>query len=193
MKKRLIPALVLILALALSACGGNGDVSSSSPTDLNTPAAVPTPEPEPQPLAELSVCGIPIVSGSRLTGLAVKGTEYENGVLTLKSSFDSDNSAYPCVEFSGSLEIRVSGSFTLSATGDTPAVLGSGESSSLTVSGGSLTVKAEKTGIELSGSLTVDGCALDVTGSPAISASSVTVENALTETDETGRFTTTMP
>lgn len=172
MKKLLCIIMALTLILAMSACGGdsdNGPGLSASPTDVTPPAS--TPSPEPQPVSELYMCGIPLVLDGQPTGLSLEGIEYSEGVLTLKdgTEFDSNIVIYPCISFSGNLEIVVSGECSLSATGDALSISGGTaddeNKSNLTITGGELTIDApDAAGISITGTLTVDGCKLEVTG-----------------------------
>ncbi len=207
MKKYLSLLLALALVLGLAACGSGDPVSSdlpdadvegsggeldvddgSTPTDINAPTAAPTPTPDPQPLESLMVCGVSIIKDSQLTFLALKGVKYENGVLLLDAAeLDSGTMNDILIEYSGGdLDVQVTGEcvFTSSVS---PSIKGDGD---LTFTGdGSLSITAvDVAGISIEGKLTV-GCALTVSGNPAVESSeTVAAEGFSITANESGSF-----
>ena len=197
-KKLLCAALALTLLLALGACGNkSGEGSSptdvkpgSSPTDVDVPA---TPTPEPQSVSTLTLCGIPVVMNGQPTGVGYKGVTYADGVLTIGEgvTMESNSAQYPCIDFSGELEIVVEGDCTLSSTGGAPAISGGREgdsdASDLTISGsGKLTAAAaDAAGIAVTGKLSVSDGALDITGAPAAQYGELLLGGLSKVTDET--------
>lgn len=198
-RKLLCAALALTMLLALAACGNKaGDGSSptdvkpsaTSPTDVDVPA---TPTPEPQSVSTLTLCGIPVVMNGQPTGVGYKGVTYADGVLTLTEgvSMESASAQYPCIQFTGKLEIVVKGDCTLSSAGGAPAILGGEEGetakSDLTISGaGKLTVTStDASGLSVSGKLTVSDGAVDVTGAPAAQYDELLLAGLSQVTEET--------
>lgn len=199
MKKLLSLSLALCLLVCLAACGSEPAVDtpatdkppvitpglSTTPTDLNPPSKAPTPLPEDQPVSELAVNGIALVRNGQLTGIGYKGTTYEEGVLTLSDGFSLKADGVDSgISFTGPLTIVVEGAVVISSE-QQPAIVGEGDDSALVIKGGSLTVSSkEGAAIALSGSLTVDACALLAEGSPAAEYKSLVLEGGAAVANE---------
>lgn len=174
MKKKQFAVLALSLALllAFSACGnkdGKDDTPGkvSSPTDIELPEATPTPQ--PQPVNTLTICGIPVVMNGQPTGVGYKGAAYSEGVLTLTDvDMRSDYGSYPAIEFEGNLQIVLVGENQIATENGVSAISGTGENTSLTISGeGSATVKASGDsgyGLFCTGTVTVKGGEAAISG-----------------------------
>lgn len=176
MKKIICIFTAMLMLMAFSACGDKGDGANTSPTDVSpAPGDIEIPETtpvsEPQPVSELSICGIPVVSNSQLTGIGYQGVDYDNGVLTLDGvDMLGDYGSTSAIYFEGNLEIVVKGENQVTAENGAAAIQGAftsdGSKSNLTLSGnGSLVLNAQNAwGLSCSGSVSVDGVTLDIMG-----------------------------
>jgi predicted small lipoprotein YifL len=198
MKKTISIMAAVLMLMAFAACGNKNDLPNTSPTDVSGPTATPDNGvlPDPQPVSELSICGIPVVTNSQPTGLLYKGSDYKDGVLTLDNmailaDYGSSNAIY----FVGELEIVIHGESTIEAMNGMSAIAGveaeDGTQANLTISGdGRLTVSAAGAyGISCSGTITVNGGTLEISGEEAAverGAESLTLENGLTVIEDTG-------
>lgn len=198
MKKIISIIAAACMLMTLTACGHKGGRTDTSPTDIS-PGDIEveaTPTPQPQPVSQLSLCGIPIVSDGQPTGLSYQGVEYADGVLTLDGiDMVADYSSANAIYFVGSLELVIRGTNTLSAQNSIPAIEGAaaedGSASDLIISGnGSLTITADGAyGLSCTGTVTVNGGALDITGTEAAfegGADSLILGDGIAVTADTG-------
>jgi predicted small lipoprotein YifL len=199
MKKIISILTAVFMLLAFSACGDKDSQVSTSPTDVSSSdVEIPetTDDAAPQPVSELSICGIPIVTNGRQTGIGYQGAGYQNGVLTLQDvNILADYGSTGAISFVGDLEIVVQGGNTITGANGAAAIFGGtaedGTVSTLTISGdGSLTITADGDyGISCSGAITVKSSTLDVTAATAAvegGTESLTLGDGLAVTGDTG-------